>query len=399
VSRKLFVIDDEMDICDFVRDVAEDLHFDVTATSKPVEFPGMYSALFDCIVMDLSMPEMDGIEMIRFLGDNKSVAALVLISGFDKGILGTAERLARDRGLNVLGALSKPIMIDDLETLLDQVVANEDNDNAANIEAPSYPSQGSDQFPSAEELRMAIRDGEIIPYFQPRVNACDGTIAGVETLARWAHPIKGMIPPSMFIVLAEENDLIDDLTDAIVEKALDICVEWKDAGLIIEISVNFSARTLADLDLPDLLAAKVRSYGLDPSQIVVEVTESSVVSDLDDSTDVLVRLRMKGFGISIDDFGTGFSSMQQLQNLPFTEIKVDQSFVSRAVEDPEALAIVETTIDLGKKLGLTVVGEGVEDQQTWDLMDKSGCDQIQGYFSARPMPGDKLLQWVEDSKG
>jgi len=394
VSSRVLVIDDEPEICDFVEEVAEDMGFDVFTTSVSTEFPTTYSNAFVCVIMDLSMPGMDGIEIIRFMADQGSRSKLILMSGFDLGILTMAEKLAKDRGLEVLGALGKPIVPEDLEALLANVHAASSEPEES---MPPLPIEGSKEFPSVEELRAAINNKEIRAYFQPRVRVSDNSLAGVEALARWAHPHKGMIPPSIFIPLAEENELIDDLTGVMLEQAMENIVAWNKAGLIIEVSVNFSAKSLCQLDLPDKLAQNVQEHGVNPSQIVVEITESSVVGDLQNSLDVLTRLRMKGFQISIDDFGTGFSSMQQFQNLPFNELKIDQSFVMQALKNKDSRVIVETTNDFGMKLGMKVVAEGVEDQETWDLITQIGCDQIQGFFMARPMPGSDILDWHQNT--
>ncbi len=395
MSKTLLVVDDEPDICDFVQDVAEGIGFKVVTTSDTSEFPLVYSSKFDGIVMDLSMPGMDGIELIRFLADNRCGSALILMSGFDGGVLATAERLGRERGLHVLGALSKPINIDELEVALGRVPA---------LQAPSKERRsksesgdGPDEDPlTVEELQAAIRAGDVVPYFQPRVRLEDMQVMGVEALARWRHGNLGVISPAVFIPMAEEHGLIDDLTTAIFDQTLDNLRRWRDAGVAVDASVNFSAKSLGDLNLPDVMARKLDQAGVNPNRVIVEITESSVLSELEDSLDVITRLRMKGFQLSIDDFGTGFSSMQQLQNVPFTELKIDQSFVKRALVDREAQAIVETTIDLGRRLVMAVVAEGVEEMNTLDLLRGSRCEQVQGYFIAKPMPGGEFLDWHAD---
>jgi EAL domain-containing protein (putative c-di-GMP-specific phosphodiesterase class I)/ActR/RegA family two-component response regulator len=391
LSRSLLVVDDEMDICEFVQDVAEDMAFLVTTTTTTYDFDAVYVDGLDAIILDLSMPDQDGIEVIRYLAEADCRAALVLMSGLDSGVLATAERLARERGLTVIGALTKPIEVATLEELLDQVPSAD----GKTVQSATVLTEPSGFIP-AEELALAIREGQIVPWFQPRIQLEDMTFVGVEALARWQHPDQGMIPPDRFIQLAENNNLIDALTDTMVNQSLEAIAGWQQMGLTVDVSINYAAPSLADLNLPDDLSRRVSSHGLTANRVTVEITESSVLTELQNSLDVLTRLRMKGFQLSIDDFGTGFSSMQQLQNIPFTELKIDQSFVKRALGDADAKAIVETTVELGRRLDMSVIAEGVEDRETLEFLHRCDCEQIQGYFIAKPMPGDQIPAWSDD---
>ena len=383
---RLLVVDDEEGICNIVRFIAEGAGYDVVSTTNPEQFGLLYSNTLDVIVLDLSMPGFDGIELIRFLADNRSKAAIVLMSGLGRGILHSAEHLALSRGLRVISALQKPIAMDAFETVL----------RAASNPQQAHPSGVLNEAPTPDELITAISQKEITVFYQPRVDIKTRALAGVEALARWRHPEKGMIPPAVFIPIAEQNDLINDLTKFVMSEALDQCGKWKASGNDIQVSINFSMRMLTDLEFPDDLQALSRSHGLDPSQVVVEITESSVMENLAQSLDILTRLRLIGFQLSIDDFGTGYSSMQQLQRVAFSELKVDQSFVRHMDTDNENRVIVESIIALGKKLGLTVVAEGIETQAVWDVLVELGCDQAQGYFMGRPMPGPDLEAWLEE---
>lgn len=385
---KLLVVDDEPDICEFIGFVAREIGFDTTLVDDAHQFPLAYSKDQNVIVLDLSMPGFDGIELIRFLADNRSEAAIILISGFDSGVLNSAKELAVSQGLSVAGTLSKPVSIDKLERLLLEIPAQK--------KSQRYNSKGTEELPSTEELKDAITNKDVFVHFQPKINISSRTLAGSEALARWRHPVKGMIPPSMFVPLSEDFGLINDLTALIIEDTLEHLGRWKTGGVNIKASINMSAKTLVDLDFPDNLLACVRKHDLDPSQVVIEITESSVMGELKKSLDILTRLRMKGFHLSIDDFGTGYSSMQQLKRVPFSELKVDQSFVSHAIDDQKNLSIVETTINLGHRLGMIVVAEGVEDEKTWDLLAELGCDQAQGYLMGRPMPGGDFMSWLKE---
>lgn len=383
---RLLVIDDEKEICDFVTFVAEGAGYDVVSTTDPEQFGLFYSNELDVIVLDLSMPGLDGIELIRFLGENRSQAAIVLMSGFDRGILQSAEHIARSQGLQVLNAIEKPVKFEVLEKTLLNVPSS----------AIARPQKSPDDQLTPEELQKAITENELTVFYQPRIEMKTHRLAGVEALARWRHPEKGMISPAHFIPLAEESGLINELTVLVMNEALGQCGRWKTSGTEIQVSINFSTRTLTDLEFPDNLQSLSRSYGLDPSQVVIEVTESSVMGELARSLDILTRLRMKGFHLSIDDFGTGYSSMQQLQKVAFNELKVDQSFITRLDNDDEARTIVEATIELGHKLGMTVVGEGIETEAVWDILAELGCDQAQGFLMGKPMAVEDFDAWLEN---
>lgn len=391
MNRSILIVDDEPDMCEFITDVADDLGFQTKSTSNPLEFPVHYSKDLDCIVMDLCMPDMDGVELIRFLGDNRCTASIIVISGMDNGIISTAEKLARDQGLNILGGLSKPISITALEDLLKNVPTNQhdkipqrkqSNDNAES------------NFPSVEELSKAIEKKEIVPFFQPQTRADNNELQSVEALARWVHPEKGIIPPFQFIDFAEKEGLIDKLTLSMFEQVVEHLAEWKAIGLNIGCSINFSAQSLSNLDLPDILFSLASKHGISPTLLTVEMTESALLDKGHNYLDVFTRLRMKGFKLSIDDFGTGFSSMKQLQNIPFNEVKIDRSFVMDVLHNESSKTIVQSTTELAHRLSMSIVSEGIEDQETLDFLANLGSDLIQGYFISPPLPNAEFKAWA-----
>ena len=199
--------------------------------------------------------------------------------------------------------------------------------------------------------------------------------------------------PALFIPLAEENQLIDELTWVIFRKAMECCHGWHLRGVEIKVALNMSALTLRDLELPEKMAKLAQEYGIAPSQIVLEITESSLMLELIKSLDILTRFRIKGFSLSIDDFGTGYSSLLHLYRAPFSEMKIDQSFVTNMANDTEAHTIVETIISLAHNLKMYTVAEGVETEECYQLLCKLGCDQVQGYLLAKPMPEKELIDW------
>ncbi|BAE52116.1 PvrR [Paramagnetospirillum magneticum AMB-1] len=377
---RVLILDDERDMCEFVADVGDDQGFNAQWCDNFEDFACRYSIDLRGIFLDLAMPGVDGIEIIRFLGDNNSKAHLVLMSGHDIHLLEAARRLAESRGLKVAGVLHKPFELSALVGLYDQLAA---------ITAPQCPTTsarpGSQYVPTASDLDAALAAGHIIPFYQPKLSVSTRAITGVEVLARWRHPDHGLVGPDYFIPLAEKEGLIERLTDQIIDQSLVQGRIWLDQGRPLKLALNLSALSLRHLDLPEDLLRRVEGRGLSPEQIVLEITESALASDFSASLDILTRLRMRRFALSIDDFGTGYSSLKQLQHGPFTELKIDQSFIAKALEEEGSLAIVESSVQLGRRMGLKVVAEGIETEQQMDLIRHLGCDEAQGYLLGRPV--------------
>ncbi len=385
---RMLVMDDEPDIGEFIRDVAIDVGFDAVAIHQASKFEKVYSSGFEVIVLDLVMPDIDGVELLRFLAGQHASAKIILISGYDKGVLNSAQKLALEHGLDIIATFGKPLIHEELETLFGSITSSPEYLRDSTIELLELPTK--------EELKTAIGEGELEPWFQPQLGIQSGSLVGVEALIRWNHPQRGLLMPNIIIPLAEQTKMMDELTSFVFEQSFKWIRAWREQGLETRTSINVTVESLKELGFPERVSEKARQYQLSPKQVVVEVTESGLMLDLTKSLDVLTRTRMKGIELSIDDFGTGYSSMVQLYRAPFSEIKVDRSFVMQATSDAEALAIVEMTILLGHKLGMTVVAEGIENKETWHLLADLGCDTAQGFLISKPMPGNKLVEWAKN---
>jgi diguanylate cyclase (GGDEF)-like protein len=242
----------------------------------------------------------------------------------------------------------------------------------------------------ASELSRALEAGEIEAHFQPKARAECGTIVGVEALVRWCHPERGLIGPAEFVTVAEQAGLGRALTRRMLELALGQLRRWRDAGLAIHVAVNTTVADLQDTQFPAEVAAMLAKHGLPPEALMLEVTENMVLADPVRVGDVLAQLGELGLGLSLDDFGTGFSSLAHLKALPVGEVKIDRSFVGRMTSDPVDAAIVRATIQLAHSIGIRVVAEGIEDEETWRSLVANRCEMVQGYALSRPLPAQEL---------
>ncbi len=335
------------------------------------------------VVLELLLDDVDGIEWIRHFAGMIKPPELVIVSRADARIRDAAKRLAEARGLIVRATLEKNAAA--IDPLL-EVLANGKRAPRADRGQPTF-------VPTTRDLRHGMANGEISVLFQPKVDVQSLKFVSVEALARWQHPTRGAISPEQFISIAERNNLIGPLTDIVVHDSFASARNWLEEGVDIRLSFNVSGASLANLTLPDHLAHTAGHFGLDPHNITVEITEGWIEQNPIDALDIMTRLRMKEFELSIDDFGTGYSTMLRLRQVPFSELKLDRSLIRGAATDDVARLIVAASIELGRSLGLQVVAEGVDNQDDWDLICDLGCDQAQGYFVARPMAADALLDW------
>jgi diguanylate cyclase len=349
----------------------------------------------------------DSDSVARLGGDE--FAILLPVSGWEEAVSATQRigaalhnpfsiyEITLDIDASIGIALAEPG--DDVETLLRHADVAMYEAKAAHHLFARYESSRDDNNLSRlvllGDLRRAIAAGELILHYQPKVSTRTGTLSSVEALVRWQHPTLGLLQPDGFIPLAENTAVIHALTTEVLRLALSQARTWVDAGRVIPVAVNISARSLLDARFPAHVQELLDAHGVPPYLLCLELTETAVMTDHDLAVVVLRALDSMGVSLSIDDFGTGYSSMSDLKTLPVKELKIDRSFVAGMASDPDCAVIVRSTIDLGHDLGMTVVAEGVQDSITRNDLADMGCDLVQGYAICKPVTAGELELWIE----
>lgn len=340
---------------------------------------------YDLAFIDLEMPVMDGIELVRAIAAEKLVESVIILSSKDPVLILSVGTMAESDGLKVLGTFQKPILQEHLECSLKRLL-----ESAGATEEATEESQMN-----AQELLDGIQSNQLGLVYQPKLQVEGLLLKGVEALARWEHPEHGVIPPARFIPVAERFGLIQTLTDHLFDIALRQKSEWKKMGLNVDLAFNLSPLSISDKNLADHVSAMVDCYQIKASEVILEITENAVAGELSAAIESLAKLRLKGFKVAIDDYGTGFANTQQLSRVPATELKLDRSMIDNVATRPQNQAIVRSTLQLAKDLDLNTIAEGVETLEDFRFLKEEGVDQVQGYYFAKPMKNDKLIEWLK----
>lgn len=337
--------------------------------------------------IDLHTPIMDGMELIRHMARTERDTAIVMSGVEDPALEFTFVTLSKAYDVNLLGFVQRPTTDDKLGQLIKRYTPRLAYACDTVTEVREF---------SIGDIMLALASDQIAPYFQPKVALATGRVQGAEAFARWHHPELGMILPHRFIPVLEKYQQLDQLTTAMIEKSITACRLWHDAGYLISVSINLGSTLLGEADIADRIADQVAAHRLEPRYVTFEITESAASNEQPAALENMVRLRLKGFELSVDDYGTGHASMQQLLRIPFSELKIDRSFVAGAALSESLGVVLGASIELAGKLEKSSVAVGIESREDWELLKKMGCTCGQGYYIARPMAATALPDWMRE---
>ena len=340
----------------------------------------------DVALCDLQMDGMDGLEFLQRVGPSGQVKSVIISSSLSADLRRAVHQMVALLGMDLLGDVGKPLHAQVLADLLDKAV---------NRPVTPLPAATAVTLASEAAVRQALAEQQLHAWYQPKFNLHTGEVCGVEVLCRWLHPTRGIISPALFMPVLERCGLLDALLFTQLEQALLVQSSAREQGFALNIAFNLQATQLASGELTSTLLSLLARHASSGASLTFELTESGLLEAPATSLETLVRLRMMGCRLSIDDFGAGFSSLQRLCQLPFNEIKLDADFIRNLEHEPRCRAAISSTLALGETLGMSVVIEGIEtDAQRRELL-ALGCTQGQGYWYARPMSGVDLLGWLQ----
>jgi len=396
----LLVIDDDVRICSFIAALATALNWTVETAVEKVAFEAlMHRRRPDAVIVDLQLGATDGIEVLRFLAGASYRGPVVLVSGLDDRVLSAAQDVGNSFGLDIAQLLEKPIRAATMRGLLTELESRHLAQPSSKAQVQPGATAAAQPGFTSHDIARAIDTGEMLLHFQPIFSAGSIDVVSLEALIRWQHPTIGLVLPDQFIPIAEQDDeTIDKLTMWVIQNTLQQRRSFEVAGIFVPIAVNVSGINLRRLEFPDLVVQQLTDAGFAPTALTFEVTESIAMADPHRATDILIRLRLKGFELAIDDIGTGYSSLRALQKIPFSCLKIDKSFVMEASTSRDALAIVKSIIELSRSMRLTSVADGVETAEIASQMTELGINAMQGHYFTLPLSADKLIGWISDRR-
>lgn len=385
----VLVVDDSRAILSYVSQVLEQ-HFQITNIHLASSVPEAEQLLrqknhINLLFLDLNMPKIDGIQLIERMSKLDFSGYLVIMSGVSTRIISSVELLAKKYGLNFIGTLLKPIHHDNFEHIIGKIGRSREK------------YQALEPLKTYEIVR-AIKNDDIEVFYQPQIDVFTRQFTGIEALCRMNHPSKGLVSPDRFIDKAEESDLIIHITNLVFKKAISDWKKCQKLGLTLELSINASPIVLQQPEFADIILNTLEENDMPNELLCIEVTESILADDQKQELVNLNRLNMRGVKIALDDFGQDNSTVDRLQKLPLTYLKLDKHYFMGHQNTIGNISLINTSISLANKLNLKTIAEGVESAETLSLVTELGCDYAQGYYLSKPMLAKELVSWASNWK-
>jgi EAL domain-containing protein (putative c-di-GMP-specific phosphodiesterase class I)/FixJ family two-component response regulator len=383
----VLLVDDSATILKYVSKVLNQ-SYNITHVHSAASAPEAMQILrqskqINLLFLDLNMPNVDGIQLLSQISELDYKGYVVIMSGVSTQIISSVESLAKTYGLNYIGTLLKPIHELDFQYIIDKI-------GGSRLKTPSVESL------KVYEIIRAIKNNDIEVLYQPQVELATRTFIGVEALCRMNHPRLGMVSPDRFIDKAEESELIVHITLAVLKKSLGDWKKWQQSGLDIKLAVNVSPIALQQIEFADTIFMLLNEFNMPATNLCLEITEGVIASDNAQELMNLNRLNMRGVELALDDFGQKHSTIERIQNLPLTYLKLDKSYFIDNKDSINQLALINTSISVAKDLNIRTIAEGVENSEVMSLVTEMGCDFGQGYYIGCPMPAKKIFTWQRE---
>ncbi len=389
-SPRVLIVEDSACQAEYLAALCRDCGISKLATAEngrvALELLDTAETPFDILICDLEMPDLDGIELIHLLANRNSSIALIIVSSREQSLISAVELMAVTEDIYVLGSIRKPVPLGALEALI--------KDFRGKAVARTKGRVPLNAALTVQELEQGLALHQFELHYQPKLFMDNGMLHGLEALVRFRHPERGLLYPCDFIELCEEKGLIDSLSFEVISMAIQQMVIWNQHGFAPRVSVNLSGRSFGNSAFTQDVMTLLSQAAIAPSDLIFEVTETQVIGNIGQALAFLSRLRLNGFGLSIDDYGTGYSSVKQLSQIPFTELKMDRSLIDGIATKSHLQVIFESTLSMCNKLGIDLVAEGIEKCKDWDYLRSAGCHLAQGYYISPPMPCQQVENWV-----